>query len=82
MSHSITSRKYVPFYYWSKICPLYLVVEKTSVEKVSVEKMSVEKMPRCHCMHWSMLTLCVFMEVFHGVYYDLYAVPPMSSVIS
>ena len=40
MSHSITSQKYVPFYYWSKICPLYLVVEKMSVEKVSVEKMS------------------------------------------
>ena len=28
------------FINWSKICPLYLVVEKTSVEKVSVEKMA------------------------------------------
>ena len=44
MSHFITGRKYIPFYYWSIICPLYLLVENMSVKNVSVENMSVEKM--------------------------------------
>ena len=35
-----SGRNYVPFYYWSKICPLYLLVEKVSVDNMSVEKMS------------------------------------------
>ena len=51
MSHSITRWKYVPFYYWSKICPLYLLVKKVSVENMSVEKTSVEKTSRCPYFH-------------------------------
>ena len=49
MSHSITSRKYVP----SKICPVEKVsidnmsVENMSVENMSVENISVEKTSRC-----------------------------------
>ena len=42
-----SGRNYVPFYYWSKICPLYLLVEKVSVDNMSVENMSVKKTSRC-----------------------------------
>ena len=43
-----SGRNYVPFYYLSKICPLYLKVEKVSVDNMSVENISVEKTSRCH----------------------------------
>ena len=40
-------QNYVPFYYWLKIYPLYLLVKKVSVDNMSVENMSVEKTSRC-----------------------------------
>ena len=36
------------FIYWSKKCPLYLLVEKVSVDNMSVENMSIKKTSRCH----------------------------------
>ena len=49
-----SGRNYVPFYYWSKICPLYLLVEK-----VSVDNMSVEKTSRCLTSNQTIVAYCV-----------------------
>ena len=39
------------FIYWSKKCPLYLLVEKVSVDNMSVENMSVKKTSWCHFVY-------------------------------
>ena len=35
------------FIYWSKKCPLYLLVKKVSLDNMSVQNMSVEKTSQC-----------------------------------
>ena len=45
MSHFITGRKYVPFYFWSKICPLLYWSKKCPSKKCPSKKRPSKKRP-------------------------------------
>ena len=45
MSHFINGRKYVPFYFWSKICPLLYWSKKCPSKKCPSKKRPSKKRP-------------------------------------
>ena len=49
MSHFITCRKYVPFYFWSKICPLLYWSKKCPSKKCPSKKRPSKKRPGAWC---------------------------------